>query len=158
MNNVVCKLPYSWEFAISLCFYIAFQQICFMGKLACGFEWPLAVYCIGVEDMKVFFTKRIWAHCLNFFEFSFEKKCWEWWSIKKTRYFDTQEEVNEACPVCRGTCMCKDCFKNLSKDTESKVWNQFGLVCDLEHTLPDDNRPCLSFFVSLFSGFFGGET
>ncbi|EXB66022.1 Lysine-specific demethylase 3B [Morus notabilis] len=36
------------------------------------------------------------------------------------RYFDTQEEVKEACPVCRRTCTCKDCLENPSKDTESK--------------------------------------
>ena len=37
------------------------------------------------------------------------------------RYFDTQEDVKMACPVCRGTCTCKDCSANQSKDRESKV-------------------------------------
>lgn len=38
----------------------------------------------------------------------------------KERYCDTQEEVKMACPVCRGTCTCKDCSANQSKDSESK--------------------------------------
>ncbi|XP_050289017.1 lysine-specific demethylase JMJ28 isoform X3 [Quercus robur] len=38
----------------------------------------------------------------------------------KERYFDTQEDVKMACPVCRGTCTCKDCSANQSKDRESK--------------------------------------
>ncbi|PON49333.1 WRC domain containing protein [Parasponia andersonii] len=38
----------------------------------------------------------------------------------KERYFDTREEVKDACPVCRRTCTCKYCLENPSKDTESK--------------------------------------
>ncbi|PQM33205.1 hypothetical protein Pyn_14181 [Prunus yedoensis var. nudiflora] len=38
----------------------------------------------------------------------------------KERYFDTQDEVKMACPVCRGTCTCKECSENQSKDAESK--------------------------------------
>nr|POE80422.1 lysine-specific demethylase jmj25 [Quercus suber] len=38
----------------------------------------------------------------------------------KERYFDSQEDVKMACPVCRGTCTCKDCSANQSKDRESK--------------------------------------
>ncbi|KAJ7946891.1 lysine-specific demethylase JMJ25-like [Quillaja saponaria] len=38
----------------------------------------------------------------------------------KERYFDTQNEVKLACPVCRGTCTCKDCLARQSKDNESK--------------------------------------
>ncbi|TQD72395.1 hypothetical protein C1H46_042066 [Malus baccata] len=38
----------------------------------------------------------------------------------KERYFDTQDEVKMACPVCRGTCPCKECSENQSKDAESK--------------------------------------
>ncbi|MED6211885.1 hypothetical protein PIB30_077882 [Stylosanthes scabra] len=38
----------------------------------------------------------------------------------KHRYFDTQNEVKKACPVCRGTCTCKDCLASQYKDSESK--------------------------------------
>ncbi|KAM1139082.1 hypothetical protein ACFX2B_036482 [Malus domestica] len=38
----------------------------------------------------------------------------------KERYFDTQDEVKMACPVCRGTCPCKECSENQTKDAESK--------------------------------------
>ncbi|XP_073220747.1 lysine-specific demethylase JMJ28-like [Cicer arietinum] len=38
----------------------------------------------------------------------------------KERYFDTQDEVKMACPVCRGTCTCKDCWTSHGKDSESK--------------------------------------
>lgn len=38
----------------------------------------------------------------------------------KQRYFDTQNEVKKACPVCRGTCSCKDCRASQCKDRESK--------------------------------------
>ncbi|KAK7319593.1 hypothetical protein RJT34_04316 [Clitoria ternatea] len=38
----------------------------------------------------------------------------------KERYFDTQTEVKKACPVCRGTCTCKDCLASQCKDSESK--------------------------------------
>ncbi|XP_062013297.1 lysine-specific demethylase JMJ28 isoform X2 [Rosa rugosa] len=41
-------------------------------------------------------------------------------SCIKERYFDTQEEVKMACPVCRGTCPCKECSENQPKDAESK--------------------------------------
>lgn len=44
--------------------------------------------------------------------------------LKLFRYFDTQNEVKMACPVCQGTCTCKDCWANQCKDTESKVWHQ----------------------------------
>ncbi|XP_061349368.1 lysine-specific demethylase JMJ28-like [Gastrolobium bilobum] len=40
----------------------------------------------------------------------------------KERYFDTQNEVKKACPVCRGTCTCKDCLESQSKDSESKEY------------------------------------
>ncbi|KAG2685234.1 hypothetical protein I3760_10G115200 [Carya illinoinensis] len=39
---------------------------------------------------------------------------------RRRKYFDTQEEVKMACPVCRGTCTCKDCLANQSNDSESK--------------------------------------
>ncbi|KAK7412261.1 hypothetical protein VNO78_03712 [Psophocarpus tetragonolobus] len=40
------------------------------------------------------------------------------WSL--IRYFDTQNEVKMACPVCRGTCNCKDCLASQYEDSESK--------------------------------------
>ncbi|XP_027345887.1 lysine-specific demethylase JMJ25-like [Abrus precatorius] len=40
----------------------------------------------------------------------------------KERYFDTQNEVKKACPVCRGTCTCKDCMANQCKDGASKEY------------------------------------
>ncbi|KAL1336037.1 hypothetical protein HN51_030453 [Arachis hypogaea] len=40
----------------------------------------------------------------------------------KERYFDTQNEVKMACPVCRGTCTCKDCLAIQRKDRESKEY------------------------------------
>ncbi|CAL0312014.1 unnamed protein product [Lupinus luteus] len=36
--------------------------------------------------------------------------------------FDTPYEVKKACPVCRGTCVCKDCLSNQRKDSESKEY------------------------------------
>ncbi|KAF7803570.1 lysine-specific demethylase JMJ25-like [Senna tora] len=36
----------------------------------------------------------------------------------KERYFDTQNEVKKACPVCRRTCTCKDCLASQCKDNE----------------------------------------
>ncbi|XP_023518038.1 lysine-specific demethylase JMJ25-like [Cucurbita pepo subsp. pepo] len=38
----------------------------------------------------------------------------------RDRYFDTQEEVKKACPVCRGICHCKDCSMYQSLHTECK--------------------------------------
>ncbi|KAJ0081400.1 hypothetical protein Patl1_10911 [Pistacia atlantica] len=38
----------------------------------------------------------------------------------KERYFDTQEEVKKACPVCRGTCGCKACSSSQCRDLEYK--------------------------------------
>ncbi|XP_057961547.1 lysine-specific demethylase JMJ28 isoform X2 [Malania oleifera] len=38
----------------------------------------------------------------------------------KERYFDTQEEVRIACPVCLRTCSCKTCLLDQSKDVECK--------------------------------------
>ncbi|KAK7327985.1 hypothetical protein VNO77_22079 [Canavalia gladiata] len=40
----------------------------------------------------------------------------------KQRYFDTQNEVKTACPVCRGTCTCEDCLASQYKDNESKEY------------------------------------
>ncbi|KAK7362966.1 hypothetical protein VNO77_05091 [Canavalia gladiata] len=40
----------------------------------------------------------------------------------KERYFDTQNEVKKACPVCRGTCTCKDCLASQCKDSENKEY------------------------------------
>ncbi|TKY59356.1 Lysine-specific demethylase JMJ25 [Spatholobus suberectus] len=40
----------------------------------------------------------------------------------KERYFDTQNEVKKACPVCRGTCTCKDCSASKCRDSESKEY------------------------------------
>ncbi|KAF7841986.1 lysine-specific demethylase JMJ25-like [Senna tora] len=40
----------------------------------------------------------------------------------KERYFDTQNEVKMACPVCRGTCSCKNCSASQCKDSESKEY------------------------------------
>ncbi|CAN1222055.1 Lysine-specific demethylase JMJ28 [Linum grandiflorum] len=36
----------------------------------------------------------------------------------KDQYFDEQEEVQTACPVCRGTCGCKACSANRFRDRE----------------------------------------
>ncbi|KAL6201103.1 hypothetical protein ACLB2K_024818 [Fragaria x ananassa] len=41
-------------------------------------------------------------------------------SCIKERYFDTQEEVKVSCPVCRGTCPCKECSENQPEGAESK--------------------------------------
>ncbi|XP_022142227.1 lysine-specific demethylase JMJ25 isoform X2 [Momordica charantia] len=38
----------------------------------------------------------------------------------RERFFDTQEEVKKACPVCRGICNCKDCSTYQSLHTECK--------------------------------------
>ncbi|KAG4977940.1 hypothetical protein JHK86_037414 [Glycine max] len=38
------------------------------------------------------------------------------------KYFDTQNEVKMACPVCRGTCTCKDCLSSQYEDSESKEY------------------------------------
>ncbi|WCJ26916.1 Transcription factor jumonji (jmjC) domain-containing protein [Euphorbia peplus] len=38
----------------------------------------------------------------------------------KDQYFDMQEEVKIACPVCRGTCGCKICTAIRSRDVECK--------------------------------------
>ncbi|XP_065878305.1 lysine-specific demethylase JMJ28 [Euphorbia lathyris] len=38
----------------------------------------------------------------------------------KDQYFDMQEEVKIACPVCRGTCGCKVCAAIQSRDVECK--------------------------------------
>ncbi|XP_050227373.1 lysine-specific demethylase JMJ28 isoform X2 [Mercurialis annua] len=38
----------------------------------------------------------------------------------KKQYFDMQEEVKIACPVCRGTCTCKTCSAVQSRDIECK--------------------------------------
>ncbi|XP_054777838.1 lysine-specific demethylase JMJ28 [Prosopis cineraria] len=40
----------------------------------------------------------------------------------KDRYFETQNEVKMACPVCRGTCSCKECLASRCKDSESKEY------------------------------------
>ncbi|CAJ1936298.1 unnamed protein product [Sphenostylis stenocarpa] len=40
----------------------------------------------------------------------------------KERYLDTQNEVKKACPVCRGTCTCKDCSASQCKDSECKEY------------------------------------
>ncbi|OIV96128.1 hypothetical protein TanjilG_13060 [Lupinus angustifolius] len=40
----------------------------------------------------------------------------------KERYSETQDEVKMACPVCRGTCTCKDCFASQRRDNESKEY------------------------------------
>ncbi|KAF1882305.1 hypothetical protein Lal_00038951 [Lupinus albus] len=40
----------------------------------------------------------------------------------KERYFETQNEVKMACPVCRGTCTCKDCLASQCRDSESKEY------------------------------------
>ncbi|KAK7400466.1 hypothetical protein VNO78_11674 [Psophocarpus tetragonolobus] len=40
----------------------------------------------------------------------------------KERYLDTQNEVKKVCPVCRGTCNCKDCSTSQCKDSESKEY------------------------------------
>ncbi|KAF4397986.1 hypothetical protein G4B88_019707 [Cannabis sativa] len=42
----------------------------------------------------------------------------------KERYFNTEEEVKDTCPVCRKACTCKDCLENPSKDSESKEYLQ----------------------------------
>ncbi|KAG5014904.1 hypothetical protein JHK85_021040 [Glycine max] len=38
----------------------------------------------------------------------------------KERYFDAENEIKKACPVCRGTCPCKYCSASQCKDSESK--------------------------------------
>ncbi|KAK1556525.1 hypothetical protein Q3G72_006725 [Acer saccharum] len=38
----------------------------------------------------------------------------------KDRYFDTQEDVKKACPVCRGTCSCKTCSSSRCRGTDYK--------------------------------------
>ncbi|KAK4252742.1 hypothetical protein QN277_014351 [Acacia crassicarpa] len=40
----------------------------------------------------------------------------------KERYFETQNEVKMTCPVCRGTCSCKDCLASQCKESESKEY------------------------------------
>ncbi|KAE9595021.1 putative chromatin regulator PHD family [Lupinus albus] len=40
----------------------------------------------------------------------------------KERYSETQDEVKMACPVCQGTCTCKDCFASQRRDNESKEY------------------------------------
>ncbi|KAK7246604.1 hypothetical protein RIF29_41473 [Crotalaria pallida] len=40
----------------------------------------------------------------------------------KERYFETQNEVKMACPVCRGTCTCKDCLASQCRGSESKEY------------------------------------
>ncbi|KAG4955860.1 hypothetical protein JHK84_041841 [Glycine max] len=37
-------------------------------------------------------------------------------------YFATQNEVKMACPVCRGTCTCKDCLSSQYEESESKEY------------------------------------
>ncbi|CAI0406907.1 unnamed protein product [Linum tenue] len=41
----------------------------------------------------------------------------------KERYFDEQEEVQNACPVCRGTCGCKPCSAARFKDGECEEFS-----------------------------------
>lgn len=44
--------------------------------------------------------------------------------VETNRCFDAQNEVKKECPVCRGTCTCKDCLASQCNDSESKVWHQ----------------------------------
>ncbi|XP_027191594.1 lysine-specific demethylase JMJ28-like isoform X2 [Cicer arietinum] len=37
-------------------------------------------------------------------------------------YLDTQNEVKKLCPVCRGTCSCKDCLASQCNGSESKAY------------------------------------
>lgn len=63
------------------------------------------------------------SFCLNSLQFG-----WEWnpignfWCSNEFRYSDMQEEVQIACPVCRGTCCCKVCSAIQCRGTECKVW------------------------------------
>ncbi|CAI0431074.1 unnamed protein product [Linum tenue] len=73
----------------------------------------------------------------------------------KDRYFDEQEEVQNACPVCRGTCGCKPCLAGRFKDSDCEEYSNGGrqvnkvlhfhyMICMLLPVLKQMNRDLVS--------------
>ncbi|KAL2579440.1 hypothetical protein AAZV13_15G063000 [Glycine max] len=79
----------------------------------------------------------------------------------KQRYFATQNEVKMACPVCRGTCTCKDCLSSQYEESERKrtsdiIIKPVDFVCNEKNycnycktPILDLHRSCLSCSYSL---------